>query len=244
MTTIRSIRVLAAAGCLAALVLTAPAAAGTGAASATGPGATALNAAQSNAGQSNAGEVNAGQAAARKARTEAAWATTPEVRDAVAQAAAARASGEKPSPPAGALSASGDAGVTTVRDDVVWNAQWYWEFGTPYVWSTYWTPCDEYGADCECLNRLAYYWGAGIQLYYTLQAQADTGWYTSNPRPGDLVFWDYDGDGWFGPYDHTGVYTGNGYAIHASAYWGVVAWTTVAVVSQEAYGTYYVNILG
>jgi cell wall-associated NlpC family hydrolase len=178
--------------------------------------------------------------AALKAEIERAWATKPEVRDAVAASAAARARGEKPRAPA---DMSG-AGVDSVRDDVVWNARWYWEFGTPYVWSTYWTPCDEYGADCECLNRLAYYWGAGMQLHYTLQGQANAGWYTSSPRRGDLVFWDYDGDGWFGPYDHTGVYTGNGYVIHASAYWGQVAWTTVAAVSAEAYGTYYINILG
>ena len=119
----------------------------------------------------------------------------------------------------------------------------YWYIGTPYVWSWGWEPCDEWGADCECLNRLAYYWGAGIQLDYTLGGQWDSGWWTDYPQAGDLVFWDYDGDGWFGPYDHTGVYVGGGYTVHASAYWGYVVEAPVEYISAEAWGTYYLSIL-
>jgi cell wall-associated NlpC family hydrolase len=156
------------------------------------------------------------------------WATSPEV--------TAEVTGTR-KPAARTL-------ATGMRGRIVDAAYWYRNYGTPYVWSSGWLPCNRNAADCECLNRLAYWDGGWGQLTYTLQGQANTGRYTSNPRPGDLVFWDYDGDGWFGPYDHTGVYVGNGYAIHASAYWGYVVRTTVRVVSAEARGTYYVTIVG
>jgi cell wall-associated NlpC family hydrolase len=131
-----------------------------------------------------------------------------------------------------------------MRDRVVEAAYWYRDRGTPYVWSSGWLPCNKDAADCECLNRLAYWDGGWGQLTYTLQGQANTGHRTRDPRPGDLVFWDYNGDGYFGAHDHTGVYVGNGYAIHASTYWGRVVRTTVRAVSVEARGTYYVSIIG
>ncbi len=165
------------------------------------------------------------------------WATSPELRAEVAALQAGR------TPTRHGL--TGDrVSAAGIRGNVVNAAYWYRAYGTPYIWSSGWTPCNEDAADCECLNRLAYWDGGWGQLTYTLQGQANTGNYTSSPRPGDLVFWDYDGDGYFGPYDHTGVYVGNGYAVHASAYWGYVVETTVAVVSQEAWGTYYIDILG
>ncbi|HEY0638265.1 MAG TPA: NlpC/P60 family protein [Pseudonocardiaceae bacterium] len=186
----------------------------------------------------DAGPVDA---AGIHAAAEKAWATHPDVVAGMAALRAAQAAGREATPPPGATS---EVGTTALRGAIVSAAQWYWNYGTPYVWSSGWTPCNRYGADCECLNRLAYWDGGWGQLTYTLQGQANTGRYTGSPRQGDLVFWDYDGDGRFGPYDHTGVYTGNGYVLHASTYWGQVAWTTVAVVSAEARGTYYVNIIG
>lgn len=159
------------------------------------------------------------------------WATRPEV---AAEVGTQRTAGDLAAQPLAA----------GMRDRIVSAAYWYRNYGTPYVWSSGWLPCNRNAADCECLNRLAYWDGGWGQLTYTLQGQANTGRFTRDPRPGDLVFWDYDGDGRFGPYDHTGVYVGNGYAIHASAYWGRVVRTTVRVVSAEARGTYYVMILG
>jgi cell wall-associated NlpC family hydrolase len=165
------------------------------------------------------------------AAAERRWATSAEV---TAEATAPRTGGDL----AGQPLASG------MRDRIVQAANWYRNYGTPYVWSSGWLPCNRNAADCECLNRLAYWDGGWGQLTYTLQGQANTGRFTRDPRPGDLVFWDYNGDGYFGPHDHTGVYAGNGYAIHASAYWGYVVRTTVRAVSVEARGTYYVTILG
>lgn len=172
---------------------------------------------------------------AQVAAREHGWATSPELR---AEVAALRSGNTPTRHGIAEISAAG------LRGDVVDAAYWYRDYGTPYIWSSGWTPCNRDAADCECLNRLAYWDGGWGQLTYTLQGQANTGYYTSSPRPGDLVFWDYDGDGYFGPHDHTGVYVGNGYAVHASAYWGYVVETTVAVVSEEAWGTYYINILG
>ncbi|MDQ3406063.1 MAG: C40 family peptidase [Actinomycetota bacterium] len=198
----------------------------------------ALLPATANAAESGPGGVTASADPLKERVTtaERRWATSPEVR---AEAAAVRDGAEtRQGTPEGDISAAG------IRSNVVNAAYWYRNYGTPYVWSSGWTPCNRNAADCECLNRLAYWDGGWGQLTYTLQGQANTGSRTWTPRPGDLVFWDYDGDGRFGPYDHTGVYSGNGYAIHASTYWGRVVETTVAVVSQEARGTYYINILG
>ena len=165
------------------------------------------------------------------AAAERRWATSAEV------SAEATASRTGDGPTARPLAAG-------MRDRIVNAAHWYRDYGTPYVWSSGWLPCNKNAADCECLNRLAYWDGGWGQLTYTLQGQANTGRRTRDPRPGDLVFWDYDGDGYFGAHDHTGVYVGNGNAVHASTYWGRVVKTTVRVVSAEARGTYYVSIIG
>ena len=44
----------------------------------------------------------------------------------------------------------------------------------------------------------------------------------SNLRPGDLVFFDENRNGKLQPWDHVGIYSGNGYLIHASGYFGEV----------------------
>jgi cell wall-associated NlpC family hydrolase len=72
--------------------------------------------------------------------------------------------------------------------------------------------------DCECLNRLAYSEGAGIQLGHTLSGQIAQGTVTTSPQPGDLVFFDMNGDGDYGDdLDHTGIYTGNGMYANANS---------------------------
>jgi cell wall-associated NlpC family hydrolase len=44
----------------------------------------------------------------------------------------------------------------------------------------------------------------------------------SNLRPGDLVFFDENRNGKLQPWDHVGIYSGNGHLIHASSYFGRV----------------------
>jgi cell wall-associated NlpC family hydrolase len=44
----------------------------------------------------------------------------------------------------------------------------------------------------------------------------------SNLRPGDLVFFDENRNGKLQPWDHVGIYSGNGNLIHASSYYGRV----------------------
>ncbi len=44
----------------------------------------------------------------------------------------------------------------------------------------------------------------------------------SNLRPGDLVFFDENRNGRLQPWDHLGIYSGNGNLIHASSYFGEV----------------------
>lgn len=181
---------------------------------------------------------------------EKAWATRPEIVKAADYAKRGVA-------PPGALEAAqrARADVTednsisatsaSMRDNLYYAAKWYYDNQTiTYTWSDYWTPCNMYQADCECFNRLVF-WDAGWgQLWYTLRGQATTGFYTSYPRYGDLVFFDYDGDGWEGPYDHTGVYTGNGWVLHSSATYGYVLWSKVSVISAETWGGHwYVNIV-
>lgn len=131
------------------------------------------------------------------------------------------------------------------RQAIVDAAHYYLRQRTPYVWSSGAEPCGVRGADCECLNRLAYQRGAGIKLPYTLYGQRDRGTRTSNPQPGDLVFFDLTGDGDVGDaHDHTGVFVGGGRMIHASSYWGRVYKQTVSsFVNYEGVRPVYVRIL-
>lgn len=187
---------------------------------------------------------------ARQAGLERAWATRPEIVEAAAYAkrgaappgaveAAERARAELLSRPGTSATVAG------LRDSIYYAAKWYYDYQTiTYTWSDYWTPCNLYEADCECFNRLAYWDGGWGQLWYTLRGQATAGFYTGYPRYGDLVFFDYDGDGWEGPYDHTGIYTGGDWVLHSSAYYGYVLWSRVSVISAETLGGHwYVNIV-
>jgi cell wall-associated NlpC family hydrolase len=138
-----------------------------------------------------------------------------------------------------------DLAISDRRQAIVDAAHYYLNQRTPYVWSSGAEPCGVNGADCECLNRLAYRRGAGIQLPYTLYGQRDRGTRTTNPRPGDLVFFDLTGDGDVGDaHDHTGVFVGNGMMIHASSYWGRVYKQSVrSFVDYERTPAVYIRIL-
>lgn len=204
------------------------------------------NASPATGDQARAAAETRQQAAAER---EQAWATHPQTVEAAGYAKAGLV-------PPGALEAAEKARAELkhqaapdteliLRDNIYYAAKWYYDYQTiTYTWSDYWEPCNMYQADCECFNRLAY-WDAGWgQLWYTLRGQATTGFYTSYPRYGDLVFFDYDGDGWEGPYDHTGIYTGGDWVLHSSAYYGYVVWSRVSVISAETLGGHwYVNIV-
>jgi cell wall-associated NlpC family hydrolase len=49
-------------------------------------------------------------------------------------------------------------------------------------------------------------------------------------RPGDLVFFDENRNGKLRPMDHVGIYSGNGYLIHASSYFGKVVETKMRYI--------------
>lgn len=135
--------------------------------------------------------------------------------------------------------------ISARRQAIVDAAHYYLRQRTPYVWSSCAEPCGVNGADCECLNRLAYRRGAGIQLPHTLYGQHDRGVRTSNPAPGDLVFFDLTRDGDVGDaHDHTGVFVGDGMMIHSSSYWGRVHKQSVrSFVDYEGVRAVYVRIL-
>jgi cell wall-associated NlpC family hydrolase len=123
--------------------------------------------------------------------------------------------------------------------------------GRPYRLEYGWT-CRETAMDCECFNRNAVWHGTknatgrGLQLNYWLQGQIDQGRRTSNPRPGDLVFWDTnknDGIRYGGDLDHTGIYIGNNRVINASAYYGEVVYQSVTLGGTHR-DPLFVNVLG
>ncbi|GAA4663174.1 hypothetical protein GCM10023347_13610 [Streptomyces chumphonensis] len=123
--------------------------------------------------------------------------------------------------------------------------------GRPYRLEYGWT-CRESAMDCECFNRNAIWHGTlnatgrGLQLNYWLQGQIDQGRVVSNPRPGDLVFWDTDkrdGIRYGGDLDHTGIYIGDGKVINANAYYGKVVTQSVTLGGTQR-DPLFVNVLG
>ncbi|MEW2445791.1 C40 family peptidase [Micromonospora marina] len=125
--------------------------------------------------------------------------------------------------------------ASRVRDAVVAAAKN--RLGRPYKLEYGWT-CRENAMDCECFNRNAIWHGTlnatgrGLQLNYWLQGQINQGRRVTNPRPGDLVFWDTDkrdGIRYGGDLDHTGIYIGNNKVINANAYYGRVVTQSVTL---------------
>ncbi|MFE9045910.1 NlpC/P60 family protein [Streptomyces sp. NPDC007818] len=150
-------------------------------------------------------------------------------------------------PSGGPAAVSDMAAQAGVRQAVVNAAKAY--LGTPYKLEYGWT-CGTARVDCECLNRHAIWdgtkaaTGRGLQLDYWLQGQIK-GRRTTNPRPGDLIFWDTDpNDGirYGGDLDHTGVYIGNGQAIDANASYGRVKYDAVTLGGTER-DPIYVDVL-
>jgi cell wall-associated NlpC family hydrolase len=96
-----------------------------------------------------------------------------------------------------------------------------WHIGTPYRLSPP-APCIAYvKEDCSCFTRIVFRAfkripdSPVIQYQYGHKVRS-----RSNLRRGDLVFFKERGYG--RPITHVGMYSGNGYILHASAYYGKV----------------------
>jgi hypothetical protein len=96
-----------------------------------------------------------------------------------------------------------------------------WHIGTRYRLSPP-APCQAYvEEDCSCFTRLVfrqYKWlpdSPVLQFQYGHKVRS-----RSNLRRGDLVFFKEHGYG--RPITHVGIYSGNGYLLHASSYYGKV----------------------
>jgi cell wall-associated NlpC family hydrolase len=124
------------------------------------------------------------------------------------------------------------------------------EIGTPYAWAggnsggpTYGVcdpsngapgDCNVYGFDCSGL--VMYAWGPYISLpHYAAAQYVVAGSYHPGPgdlRPGDLVFWSYDGT--VSGIHHVAIYIGNGQIVEAP-YSGAY----IRVASLYEYGSYF-----
>jgi cell wall-associated NlpC family hydrolase len=124
-----------------------------------------------------------------------------------------------------AIAASGK----TVGSKVVRRARWH--LNTRYRLSP---PhrCKAYRSeDCSCHTKVVFR-TFDRRLPDNLVRQWDRGRRVNkaNLRPGDLVFFDENKNGKLRPMDHVGIYSGNGYVIHASSYFGEVVETKMRFI--------------
>jgi cell wall-associated NlpC family hydrolase len=155
------------------------------------------------------------------------------VADAVQVLSGEQASPEETAGVAGVEAAGGEtieaAGGKTVGSKVVRRARTH--LGTRYRLSPP-RPCDAYRSeDCSCHTKVVSR-SFGKRLPDNLVDQWNRGRRVraSKPRPGDLVFFDENLNGKLRPMDHVGIYSGNGYIIHASAYFGEVVETKMKYI--------------
>ena len=123
-------------------------------------------------------------------------------------------------PPDGEQASGGEQlySASSVRPnghDIVRVARWH--IGTPYRLSPPY-PCRAYKMeDCSCHTRVVF-----LKFDRRLPDDPVRQWYhgrwiaRSNLRPGDLVFFKENGPS--KPITHVGIYSGNGYLVHASSY--------------------------
>ena len=140
--------------------------------------------------------------------------------------------GEDPGTPEGATARSAEsdaqarASANPSRADVVRQAKRH--LGTPYRYGDL-SVCRAFRTeDCSCLTRLVYKkFGQTLPDHPGQQWQGRSGKKISSKsglRAGDLVFFDYSGDGQLNDaHDAVSVYAGNGSVIIASSYWDKVA---------------------
>ena len=91
--------------------------------------------------------------------------------------------------------------------------------GTPYRYAT----CTTYRMSCTCLTRRSYRpFGIDMSLSESKQWTSSRGRKIAKAdlRPGDHIFFKENGLAY--PITHVAVYSGNGYVVHASSYWGEV----------------------
>ena len=114
----------------------------------------------------------------------------------------------------------------TASSSIVETAKQY--LGIPYVYGGT-TPS---GFDCSGFTRYVYA-KHGINLPRTSRAQRAAVKYTSNPQPGDLVFFNVGG----GAITHVAIYAGNGMLVHAAG-------DHVQFQTMSTYWKYYVHSYG
>ena len=105
-----------------------------------------------------------------------------------------------------------------------WAVVWFGKkhIGTPYRLSPP-APCIAYAKeDCSCFTKLVFrHFGKRLPDHPRLQYWRHGKWIAkANLKRGDLVF--FKERGWRGPITHVGIYSGNGYVLHASHYFGKV----------------------
>ncbi|MDQ3864925.1 MAG: NlpC/P60 family protein [Actinomycetota bacterium] len=113
------------------------------------------------------------------------------------------------------------AGGRVTGRDVVHMARRH--LGTPYVKSPP-HKCKAFRKeDCSCLTKVVFR-RFGRSLPDNPRSQWKRGKRVTKPhlRPGDLVFFDENKNGKLQPWDHVGIYSGNGFLVHASSYFGEV----------------------
>jgi hypothetical protein len=98
-----------------------------------------------------------------------------------------------------------------------------WHKGTPYRRSPP-HPCRAYRKeDCSCHTKVVFRrFGKHLRDNPVAQWKRGRRIAKSNIRRGDLVFFDENRNGRLQPWDHVGIYSGNGYLVHASGYYGRV----------------------
>lgn len=132
-------------------------------------------------------------------------------------------SGERANPDevAGADTTIRAEGRRVTGRDVVRKARTH--FKTPYVASP---PgrCKAYRKeDCSCHTKVVFRrFGRSLPDNPVRQWKMGKRVKRSNLRPGDLVFFDEDKNRRLTPWDHVGIYSGQGNLIHASSYFGEV----------------------
>jgi cell wall-associated NlpC family hydrolase len=85
-------------------------------------------------------------------------------------------------------------------------------------------PCKAYRKeDCSCHTKTVFRtFGRKLPDNPPSQYKFGRSIKRSNLRPGDLVFFDENRNGELQPWDHVGIYSGNGHLVHASSYYGKV----------------------
>jgi cell wall-associated NlpC family hydrolase len=109
--------------------------------------------------------------------------------------------------------------VQAEAQDVVKEARSH--IGTPYVHSPPGSCEAHLSEDCSCLTSLVFA-RFGVEMPDDPVAQWNYGQDVakSDLSPGDVVFFKEDGPSY--PISHVGIYSGGGYIVHASSYWGSV----------------------